>query len=205
MAAVVCDRCDGPHESHRCPHYSKPRDKHADAQRSSHKKLGQDCRPLALRRARVVGQPGDGSCLFHSLSFGARKLGSSKADCASAASVREACAAFLERCPNAEIGGTPLREWIQWESGGDVKSYVRRMRGKGEWGGAIEIAVVSRCFNVSVHVFEKAGGDTFKLISAFDAAEGSKRSSSGGGKKEPVVRVLYSGRCHYDALEVPGE
>ena len=210
-----CDKCDGPHATARCPHFKKARDKHRDAWQgySGEGGGGKNMKAQAdrvakaplLRGARIVRQPGDGSCLFHSLSFGARKLGSSKADCASAASVREACAAFLERCPNAEIGGTPLREWIQWESGGDVKSYVRRMRGKGEWGGAIEIAVVSRCFNVSVHVFEKAGGDTFKLISAFDAAEGSKSSSSSGGKKEPVVRVLYSGRCHYDALEVPGE
>ena len=209
-----CDKCDGPHATARCPHFKKARDKHRDAWQgySGEGGGGKNMKAQAdrvakaplLRGARIVRQPGDGSCLFHSLSFGARKLGSSKADCASAASVREACAAFLERCPNAEIGGTPLREWIQWESGGDVKSYVRRMRGKGEWGGAIEIAVVSRCFNVSVHVFEKAGGDTFKLISAFDAAEGGKSSSS-GGKKEPVVRVLYSGRCHYDALEVPGE
>ena len=114
-------------------------------------------------------------------------------DVASADALREAVAAFIEATPEAAIGGTPVRDWIQWESGGDVGAYCRRMRGSGEWGGAIEIAVFSRLFAASVHVFEKERGDAYRRISAFDAAEGDESK---------VVRVLYSGRCHYDALQV---
>ena len=72
------------------------------------------------------------------------------------------------------------------------------MRTAGVWGGAIEMAIASRIWEMSIHVYERASsgsaGSTpsgFRLISAFDAA---------GMTEAPVVRVLYSGRCHYDAL-----
>ena len=68
----------------------------------------------------------------------------------------------------------------------------------GPHGSAIEMAIASRIWEMSIHVYERASsgsaGSTpsgFRLISAFDAA---------GMTEAPVVRVLYSGRCHYDAL-----
>ena len=101
--ALVCDKCDGKHETDNCPYFKKPRDNHPDAQKNS-KKLGGFsnlpgnyrfillvilisidtmnvfyffvsifvlyCAGATLRTARVVRQPGDGSCLFHSLSYG---------------------------------------------------------------------------------------------------------------------------------------
>ena len=48
-------------------------------------------------------------------------------------------------------------------------------------------------------MYERAaglGGDAFRLISAFEAT-----STESGASRAAVVRVLYSGRCHYDALE----
>jgi hypothetical protein len=146
---------------------------------------------LKAGSARVVRQPGDGSCLFHSLTYGARTAKVGGVEAADADAAREAVASFIEATPDAEIGGTPLSEWIGWESGGDVPSYCARMRGAGVWGGAIEIAVFSRLLGVSVHVYEREGANAFKRISAFDAPDASA----------PVVRVLYSGRCHYDAIE----
>ena len=200
-----CDKCDGPHPTSKCPHFKKSRDKHKDAWDGygSEGGNGKGCGggkdspspPPTLRGARVVRQPGDGSCLFHSLAHGLRGK-STPVACGSADAVRDAVAGFIEAQPEAEIGGTPLREWIRWESGGDVRAYCKRMRGDGEWGGAIEIAVFSRLVGASVHVFErdpKAGADTFRLMSAFDHAGGAGRTIE--------VRVLYSGRVHYDALE----
>ena len=117
--------------------------------------------------------------------------------CGSADVVREAVASFIEAQPEAEIGGTAICEWIQWESGGGVRAYCSRMRGNGEWGGAIEIAVFSRLFRTSVHVFERDGGE-YKMISAFDHGGGGASSMATGAN---AVKVLYSGRVHYDALE----
>lgn len=67
----ICDKCDGKHETDNCPYYKKPRDNHPDAQRGNKKLGGQSNLPGAhIRSARVVRQPGDGSCLFHSMSYG---------------------------------------------------------------------------------------------------------------------------------------
>ena len=85
-------------------------------------------------RARVVPQPGDGSCLFHSLAD------SSKSE---PLQLRHAIADFIESQPDTPIGGEPLREWVKWDSCLSPDTYAVRMRGAGSWGGAIEIAV--RC------------------------------------------------------------
>merc|ERR1719440_143081 len=69
-----CDKCDGPHLTDDCPHFRKPREKHADAWVSYGKKstgeMQEEIHVIRSSNARVVRQPGDGSCLFHSLSYG---------------------------------------------------------------------------------------------------------------------------------------
>jgi hypothetical protein len=52
----------------------------------------------------------------------------------------------------------------------------------------------SRVANASVRVYERKG-DGFEQISAFDVEQQT-------GSAERLVRVLYSGRSHYDALTV---
>lgn len=205
-----CDKCDGKHATFKCPYFKKPRDKHKDAfehYSGDHEhdegsggggsgkgkpsvRSGPPPPPPLPNGTRVVAQPGDGSCLFHSLSHGMRdaKLGSRHVD---AEGIRGTVAAFIEQHPDADLGGTPLSSWIEWESGMEVSAYCARMRTVGEWGGALEIAIASRIWEMSIHVYERAGG-SFKLISAFD---GSPKQAGAA-----IVRVLYSGRCHYDAL-----
>ena len=85
-------------------------------------------------RARVVPQPGDGSCLFHSLVDGST---------AEPQRLRHAIADFIEKQPDTPIGGEPLREWVRWDSCLPPAAYAAWMRGADSWGGAIEIAV--RC------------------------------------------------------------
>lgn len=68
---LCCDKCDGNHKTEECPYYKKQRDNHPDAQKN--KQIGGAISLLPcnyLYTARVVRQPGDGSCLFHSLSYG---------------------------------------------------------------------------------------------------------------------------------------
>ena len=73
-SSLKCDKCDGKHATDQCPWFKKPRDKHPDAKPASEKKmLGLNSGPVEiLRHARVIRQPGDGSCLYHSLSHGLR-------------------------------------------------------------------------------------------------------------------------------------
>eukprot|EP00294_Goniomonas_avonlea_P004344 CAMPEP_0114552650 /NCGR_PEP_ID=MMETSP0114-20121206/7236_1 /TAXON_ID=31324 /ORGANISM="Goniomonas sp, Strain m" /LENGTH=277 /DNA_ID=CAMNT_0001737537 /DNA_START=55 /DNA_END=888 /DNA_ORIENTATION=+ len=183
-SSKTCDRCDGPHLTESCPIYKKPREDHPDAWRNLGRK-----KPLEMGKGggnvrvsgSVVRQPGDGSCLFHSMAYG---IGGT-----SAHSLRREIANFIERNPNLEVAGDALSDWVKWDTGSSVASYARRMAG-GAWGGGIEMASACMLKNVNIHVYERSGG-AFKRISCFEPP-------SGVGRK--TVHVLYGGRCHYDAL-----
>ncbi|CAK0900631.1 unnamed protein product, partial [Prorocentrum cordatum] len=189
-AELCCDKCDGPHETALCPHFKKARDKHQDAWVNK----GSSCRggasssghvevPIVrASEAKVYAQPGDGSCLFHSLSFGLP-------DRPSAATLRRDICSFMVRNPTVTIADTAIQDWIRYDSDETVEAYADRMRG-GVWGGGIEMAVLHRMYNVNVHVYERCR-EGFKRISAFD----SKAARH-------TVGVLYQGRNHYDAIVI---
>jgi hypothetical protein len=147
---------------------------------------------VAIDAARVVRQPGDGSCLFHSLAFGHGACGSAK-------STRRAIARYIARNADTLIADSPLSDWIMWESGMTCAAYARRMGGPGgAWGGGIEMAAFSRLENVNVHVYERshrssrrAPAGAFKRIGCFDCPGASR-----------TVSVLYGGRVHFDALNI---
>jgi hypothetical protein len=180
---IVCDKCDGKHETSLCPYYKKDRDQHPDAQKNFYKKLGgvSTLPGQTLERCRVVRQPGDGSCLFHSMSYGLR-------DGSNASSLRRDICSFIDQNPAMRIADTPLSDWIRWDSGGSVSSYTSRMR-RGAWGGGIEMASLSLLKGVNVHVYERSRAGGFVRISAFD------HPSRPEGRK--TVQVLYCGGVHY--------
>ena len=106
-----CDACDGKHSTDKCPWFKgKARDKHPDAKRASEKKmLGMQSGPVEVLRhgsARVVRQPGDGSCLFHSMCHGLK-------DGSSASSLRREVAAFISENPSLMISDSPLKDWVR--------------------------------------------------------------------------------------------
>lgn len=181
----VCDKCDGPHETDNCPHFKRPREKHADAWTSYGKaKSGADSKEIVhvVRNARVVPQPADGSCLFHSLSYGL-------SDRSTASSLRREICRYVESNPETIIADTLLKDWIKYDSGGTVQSYAKRMEG-GTWGGGIEMAALTKMKTVNVHVYEKCE-DGYRRISSFDNPNAQK-----------TISVLYQGRMHYDAIDI---
>lgn len=137
-----------------------------------------------LRIARVVAQAGDGSCLFHSMSFGIK-------DGSNARTLRGEISAYIQQHPQATICETPLSEWVKWDSGISCTEYARKMK-NGAWGGGIEMACMSAIKACNVHVYKslKLGG--FKRISAFDHPVNPELKKT--------IRVLYRGGVHYDAL-----
>ncbi|KAL1496293.1 hypothetical protein AB1Y20_016255 [Prymnesium parvum] len=187
--ATRCDRCDGPHASEACPHYKKSRGAHPDAQRGAGASLG-SCKgqKVLLRRGRVVGQPGDGSCLFHSMRYGLVQQRGSGVP--SAQALRVMLARWVESNGETKLAHTPLSLWVKWDSGLSLRQYSSRMSHSG-WGGGIEMAACARVMRVNVWVYERRPHG-FERISAFDAA--------GGAGAEQTVHVLYQGGCHYDAL-----
>jgi len=190
--AEKCDKCDGKHATERCPFFKKERDKHPDARRASEKRmLGMASGPVEILKhgsARVVRQPGDGSCLFHSIAYGLR-------DGTSASTLRRQVADFIAEHPTLEIADSPLKEWIMWDSGASVSAYCRRMGQGGVWGGGIEMAAVSHMKNVNVYVYQQGAGG-YKRISCFVGPSGTS------GRP---VRVLYAGGTHYDAIELTSD
>ena len=125
--SLVCDKCDGKHPTDSCPYYKKARENHPDAQRGRKQMGGTSLLPGAfLPSARVVRQPGDGSCLFHSMSYG---LGQGY----SANRLRNEICTFISNNPRLKISDTPLCDWVRWDSNSTVADYCRRMS-RGSWG-----------------------------------------------------------------------
>ena len=183
--ATVCDKCDGKHLTENCPYFKKPREAHPDAT-SRGKGLGSIPSTLpgaTLRNARVVRQPGDGSCLFHSLSYGLKDI--------NANTLRAEICNYIINNPNMLIADSPISDWVKWDSGSSVVDYGRKMS-RGAWGGGIEMAVVCKMKNVNVHVYEKQWDGSLKRISAFD--------TSVSPESRPIIRVLYCGGVHYGML-----
>merc|ERR1712137_1407229 len=135
----------GPHETNKCPFFKKPREKHGDAWTGLGKsrETSDSGNAPILKHARIVPQPGDGSCLFHSLSYGL-------ADGSTGFSLRNEIADFIAKNPDLEIGDNALKDWVQYDGGGggSVQSYAAEMAGN-EWGGAIEMASLSKLKNVN--------------------------------------------------------
>lgn len=200
-----CDKCDGAHDASRCPHYKRNRDRHPDAQPGRKCILGDVSVPLLLRRGRVISQPGDGSCLFHSLRFGLARMAPTERKVAavpSTHSLRQQLARWVVANANLRIADTPVHKWVRWDSGVVPQAYAARMARSG-WGGGIEMAACSRLMGVNVWVYEKVGRG-FERISCFDAPCGGG-GGAGGGAPRPAdaagtVHILYQGGVHYDAL-----
>lgn len=185
-APGTCDKCDGPHTTECCPHFrGKTREKHRDAWVNYGKKssAARGCGEVVVS-GHVMPQPGDGSCLFHSMSYGLNSTG----DRTSASALRREISDYIARNPHIEVADTPLKDWVLWDSGASTSAYARRMSGGG-WGGAIEMAACALLKRCCVHVYERAGHSRFKRISQF-------------GESGQTVNVLYGGRVHYDALVI---
>jgi hypothetical protein len=119
--SLTCDKCDGKHQTDDCPYYKKPREDHQDAQKSMKKIGGTSLLPGGfLNQAKVTRQPGDGSCLFHSMSFG---LGGGS----TASRLRNDICSFIHNNPDLLISDTPLKDWVKWDAGISVTDYCKKM------------------------------------------------------------------------------
>lgn len=180
----TCDKCDGAHLTDMCPNYKKKKEDHPDAWRNFGRKtpleMGKGGGNFKLRSARVIRQPGDGSCLFHSMAYGIPGT--------SATALRRDIASFIKANPNLDIAETPMKDWVKWDSGSTVAQYASRMAVSG-WGGGIEMAACSHLKRVNIHVYERGSFGSYKRISCFDV-DGARTT----------VHVLYCGGVHYDAL-----
>jgi len=119
-----------------------------------------------------------------------------------ATSLRKEVADFVEANPGMLVAGTPLKDWVLWDSGLTPEEYAAKMRYGSHWGGAIEIAVTAAVKQMHVHVYE-GSSSRFSRISAFAGntiAAGTP--VPGGVAVAGTINLVYSGRVHYDALRI---
>ena len=147
-----------------------------------------DVTHVRLRDEEVVLHrvPSDGSCWYHAAALA---LGEGL----SSARLRVEVAAFVGRNPDHSIAGAPLSDWVRWDTGLDVRAYARRMYQCGEWAGGLENAVLAHLYNVAVEIYARDRPSGWRRLARFDADVCSG-----------VLRLAYTGRCHYDALTSAG-
>ena len=175
-----CKKCDAiivplnaAHPTRACPYVHNHREARHEEQNETHKQTNGQT-PI---RARLRRQPGDGSCLFHSVGYHVGKSGSE---------VRRQVVDWMKQNQTAQINGSPLHKWLEWD-GGDAAQYVRRL-GSGAWGGGIELAALTHLYpSLSFEVFRHRDADRYDRVARF-----------GDGPR--TVSLCWSG-SHYDALE----
>ena len=92
-----------------------------------------------------------------------------------------------------EIHGIPIAGYIEWEYGESVDEYIAGMVEDNRWGGALEMVVMSEILGVNIQVYEDCG-DEYRMI-----------WSCGENEWNPVCRIVFEGRCHYDVLRMVNE
>ena len=129
---------------------------------------------------RLVRQPADGSCFFHSVAYHLDRP---------ASVLRADLARWVRANLSCEIEGHPLSTWIEWE-GAPVETYLARLASGAAWGGATEVAALTRMDpSLKVVVYHRRpgrGGGGYERV-----------VQSGDGPKE--VLLCWSDG-HYDAL-----
>ena len=226
---LCCDKCDGKHVTEQCPYYKTKRGSHPDEQKNFYKKLGgiSNLPGQTLRSARVVRQPGDGSCLFHSMSYGKCNIKAflliysnnlsvaGLSDGTSASSLRRQICAFIARNPKLLIADTPLSDWVKWDSRGSVTSYVAKMSCGTFRILSIRVFYYRSCscvLYISYHIVSGAWGGGIEMacmsllkncnVHVYERSRlGYTRISAfdhpSSPERKKTVKVLYGGGIHY--------
>ena len=135
---------------------------------------------IKIHNTKIIKQPGDGNCLFHSLAYGIGNISYNQ--------LKKKIINWIKNNKNNNISGIPLKNWIMWETNLNIENYCNRLE-NGMWGGAIEILICSQIENINIYVFEKKN-KFFNNISSFEVEHPHKK-----------IALLYYGRVHYDYLD----
>lgn len=125
--------------------------------------------------------PDDNSCLFSAVGV--------------ACGMDEDAKHELRRMAAQAVSGDPI-SWDEATLGRPRGEYVAWISRPNSWGGAIELAILSRALGSVIKAFDVQTG---RVDAYGDDAEGA--GAAGGADAKPVAMVLYDG-IHYDALQV---
>eukprot|EP00929_Paragymnodinium_shiwhaense_P000177 TRINITY_DN100421_c0_g1_i1.p1 TRINITY_DN100421_c0_g1~~TRINITY_DN100421_c0_g1_i1.p1 ORF type:complete len:543 (+),score=77.38 TRINITY_DN100421_c0_g1_i1:176-1804(+) len=197
-----CAKCDEGHHEDECPHFAGRRDdwetwakrKGALMEQGGEDGDGQagDTKTVEVT-GEVVVQPGDGSCLFHSLAYNMKKMGMGSGSLdARGPRLRQAVAKYLAEHADETVAGTSFRDYILWDRGLTIEEYLKDMADSSIWGGAVEIAAFIRMERLNVQIYDPIGRTgKFRRVLSFEYAPSSGKCS-----------IVWSGKYHYDALHI---
>eukprot|EP00440_Ansanella_granifera_P063648 gb/GFBE01069009.1/.p1 GENE.gb/GFBE01069009.1/~~gb/GFBE01069009.1/.p1 ORF type:complete len:518 (+),score=75.72 gb/GFBE01069009.1/:1-1554(+) len=191
-----CAKCDGAHHEDECPYFEGSREEWEDWAKERGALDASSGKESSTRstediKGTKVQQPGDGSCLFHSLAWNMRRLGVGSGSVeARGLNLRQELVRYLEVHADDEVCGTSYRDYIWWDRGLTVQDYVKEMGGTSSlWGGAVEISAFTRMYDMNVSVYETLRSGRFRCVCAFEA-----------GPECKTYNIVYTGKSHYDAL-----
>jgi len=132
----------------------------------------------------IVKSKADGSCFFHSIAYQMNDT---------ADGLRKLCSDAVIKNQEQDYNGLKLKEWIFYETSLNVEDYSKRLLGRRQWGGFLEMKIISDAFKRPIAVYQKEQGEIATLIATIDGPR------SGANGANPFY-LLYSGRSHYDSL-----
>ena len=139
---------------------------------------------------KLIKQPGDGSCLYHSLICGECRLG--RRSCG-VVNLREQLAAWVKRNGSTRFNGKSVEQWMQAELGSSmtVKDYAKR-QSRGGWGGCIEILAFVISNKTTVWVWIPIGHGRYRRTTCFQVPD---------GQSEGRIDLVHTG-VHYDFVQL---
>lgn len=141
--------------------------------------------------------------MFHSMAY---HLGTT------AGALRAAVVDAIRRQPDRLINGTPLKDWIAWETGGGTPAaYAARMSGRAEWGGAMELTLLAHLFGRPIRVYRPmrtpSGASVYvqvaDIVLGDPPAAAAASASAGAGVAGPLVRLVWTGGHYMPLVAVP--
>lgn len=153
-----------------------------------------------LKDYRIIKQPGDNSCLFHSVAYALSYTGivDSIFDDLSGHYLRALILEFMIEHPLYEIsyGSDMLISISDYLSrdGYSCSSYFQYMSDYSQWGGSFELSIVVEMFPIKVCVFEIVEQCIYpRLLGTYSSIHHLSSDCV-------EVHLLYTGYCHYDCL-----
>ena len=154
---------------------------------------------IFLKDARIVRQPGDNCCLFHSLSYCLWDEGvvNYVHDEFSGFELRANIFSFLRDNGDVNVSLAPgvvttISRALQLD-GSSCEAYYQKMLNIAELGGPFEIAILAQMFSIGISIYECVPNTRyFRHLGSYRCI--------GFDVGFHELHILYTGFCHYDSL-----
>jgi hypothetical protein len=150
-----------------------------------------------IKKAIATNVPGDGSCLFHAISYPIKGL--------TGLLLKDITANIIERHPEEKLHGVSVLEWIQWDNETSfsisAETYAKKLRG-GLWGGALEMTIIASILNLNIFVYKLNTSNVCSRITDVIADTGFLRNQIKRPPLSSQMCLLWVNKCHYMHLSV---